>query len=84
MDEPINIIIIIIIFIVEKSLFSQKMHGFRKGPRRLRLKYIHKIKRKKGIVIKNYIKKLKTCRLNVLILADSLISWLSKLKSFTA
>lgn len=25
MDEPINIIIIIIIFIVEKSLFSQKM-----------------------------------------------------------
>ena len=25
MDEPINIIIITIIFIVEKSLFSQKM-----------------------------------------------------------
>ena len=25
MDEPSNIIIIIIIFIVEKSLFSQKM-----------------------------------------------------------
>ena len=69
---------------VINKIFIFTKNGFRKGPRRLRLKYIHKIKRKKGIVIKNYIKKLKTCRLNVLILADSLITWLSKLKSFTA
>ena len=69
---------------VINKIFIFTKYGFRKGARRLRLIYIHKIKRKKGIVIKNYIKKLKTCRLNVLILADSHISWLSKLKSFTA
>ena len=27
--------------------------GFLKGPRRFRLKYIHKIKRKKGIITEN-------------------------------